>query len=73
MPALWPIVIIPVPAPTTPSATGPSVAPSMACRTWSTVIQRRYMSSSHESSHSPITGITASSAPAANIASTTAS
>ena len=78
MPALWPMVIIPVPAPTTPSVAGPSTAPSMAARASATVTWRRRASSSHESSHSPTigTGITSSSTSggtASKTASTTAS
>ena len=41
IPALCSIVIIPVPAPTTPSATGPSVAASIAARPSATVTLRR--------------------------------
>ena len=49
-------MIIPVPAPTTPSATGPSTAASIAARPSATVTLRRRESSSHESLHSPTTG-----------------
>lgn len=73
MPALWPMVTMPVPAPTTPSTTGPSVAAASAWRACAAVTHRRRMSSRCESSHSPTTGITTSSTPAANSSSTTPS
>ena len=68
MPALWPIVTMPVPGADDPLGDRP-----VGCR-WrsprgraSTVSHRPLTSSSHESSHSPTTGITTSSAPASII------
>ena len=55
--------IIPVPAPTAPSATGPLVAPSTAPRTSDPVICVRRASLRVESSHSPIMGMTTRSVP----------
>ena len=77
IPALCSIAIIPVPAPTAPSATGPAAAASMAARPSATETLRRRASSSQASLHSPTTGATTSSSPtagtASNMASTTAS
>ena len=55
--------IMPVPAPTAPSATGPAVAPSTAARTSSAEIWVRRASLSQESSHSPTMGMVTTSRP----------
>ena len=55
--------IMPVPAPTAPSATGPAVAPSTAARTSSGEIWVRRASLSQESSHSPTMGMVTTSRP----------
>ena len=64
MPALKSKHDIPVPAPTQPSATGPSEAPSSAARTCSSLTCMPRRSLRNPSSHSPTTGMTASSRPA---------
>ena len=55
--------IMPVPAPTAPSATGPAVAPSTAALTSSAEIWVRRASFSQESSHSPTMGMVTRSRP----------
>ena len=63
MPPFHPKQIIPAPAPTAPSSTGPDPAPRTAVRTSSAEICVRRASLSHESSHSPTMGMTTLSMP----------
>ena len=65
--------IMPVPAPTAPSATGPAVAPSTAARTSSAEIWVRRASLSQESSHSPTMGMVTRSRPTAGSSSASSS
>ena len=62
MPPFQPKQTMPVPAPTAPSATAPPAAPAIARPASAASTCTGAAVLSHESSHSPTTGITTSSA-----------